>query len=80
MGGVVGGLAGLAGVLLLTGLALWSWRTFSFRARKRLIEDQVYSIVIGAQASNVHTWGHHQQEKQEQVTPSSQSRDRAAIL
>ena len=73
MGGVVGGLAGLSGVLLLTGLALWSWRTFSFRARRRLIEDQVYSIVIGAQASNVHA-------QQEQVTPSSQFQDQAGIF
>lgn len=64
----MGGLAGIAIVSLLGGLAIWSWRTFSFRARKRLIEDQVYSIVIGAQSSPADIWGYGQPEKQEQVS------------
>lgn len=63
----MGGMAALTFLGLLAGLAFWSWRTFSFRARRRLIEDQVYSIVIGAQSSNVHTWGHHRAEREEQV-------------
>ena len=56
VGGVVGGIAALALLTLVAGLALWSWRTFSFRAHKRLIEDQVYTIVIGAQSSDVFGW------------------------
>ena len=56
MGAAVGGSIGLALLTLLAGLAYWSWKTFGFRARKRRIEDQVYSLVIGAQSNDVYNW------------------------
>ena len=47
VGAVVGGSLALAVFAIMAGLACWSWRTIAFRARMRLIEDQVYTIVIG---------------------------------
>ena len=53
-GGVIGGVivVGLLGYLMVVGL--WSLQSYRFRARKRLIEDQVYSIVIGAQSQDIY--------------------------
>ncbi len=70
VGGVVGGVLGLALLALLAGLVFWSRMTFSFRARKRLIEDHVYTIVIGAQSSNVFAWS-QTAEKDAQVKACS---------
>ena len=68
VGGVVGGIVGLTLLALVAGLAFWSWKTFSFRARRRLIEDQVYSIIIGAQSNDVYTWNQLQPaDKEDQV-------------
>ena len=47
VGGVVGGLAALVVVGTLVGMVAWSSRSFAFRARKRVIEDQVHTLVLG---------------------------------
>ena len=49
IGGVV--FLGILGYMLWAGI--WSLRSYEFRARKKLIEDQVYSIVIGAQSQDI---------------------------
>lgn len=53
VGGVLGGLAGLALLLWLIVAGIWSWRSYSFRAYKRLLEDQVYSLVIGMRSDDI---------------------------
>ena len=55
MGGVVGGVIGLLLLLWLLASAIWAYRAYSFRAHKRLIEDQVYSIVVGMRSDDIFT-------------------------
>ena len=47
VGGVVGGIVGLLLLLLIIGAAWWSRSTYAARAKKRLIQDQVYNLVMG---------------------------------
>ena len=79
-GGVIGGivLLGILGYLL--GVGLWSWRSYGFRARKRLIEDQVFSIVIGAQSSDIYGPSSTANHADGQVSLSQQDQGRQTIM
>ena len=67
VGGVVGGFFGLLLLAWLIGSTVWSWRSYSFRAHKRLLEDQVYSIVVGMRSDDIFAAGSAEETPNEKV-------------
>ena len=55
VGGVLGALAAVAVVGSIATATVWSRRSYGFRARKRLIEDQVHTIVLGKRSQDLYT-------------------------
>ncbi len=53
-GAIIGGVLGGVALLTLLLVALYTYLTYAFRARKHLIEDQVYSLVIGARSDDIY--------------------------
>ena len=53
-GAIIGGVLGGVALLILLLLACWSNLTYAFRAKKHLVEDQVYSLVIGARSDDIY--------------------------
>lgn len=47
VGGVVGGVVGLVLIATLIGAVVYSRSTYYVRAKKRLVQDQVYNLVMG---------------------------------
>lgn len=47
VGGVVGGVAGLLIILGLIFVALYARATYQKRSKRRLIQDEVYNLVVG---------------------------------
>ena len=69
VGGVLGGVLPLLVIAAMICLALYSRRTYHARAQKRLIQDQVYNLVMGVRHGDLYSDDIMQTDEEDQVHP-----------
>ena len=55
VGGVLGGVLPVLFIAAVAGIILYSRSTYEHRAQKRLLQDQVYNLVMGVRHDDVYT-------------------------